>query len=111
MLYKEITVGEKELKLRLDIKNCCALEEKLGCNPMQKLISMQSGELPEMTFLAEVLHYSLRKYQHEYTLEKTYELMDEMMENGTTLMEMIPLLMDIFKVSGFFKEETKKTAK
>ena len=39
-------------------------------------------------------------------MDKTYELYDKFVDEGHTLMDLVPILLDVFKVSGFFKEET-----
>ena len=44
-------------------------------------------------------------YEHGITLDKAYELYDKFIDDGNTLMDLVPILMDIFKTSGFFKEE------
>ena len=109
MLYYEITIGEKELKLRLDARNCVDLERKLGKSPLT--IFMESdGSLPTLEELISILHSSLQKYNKGFTLEKTYDLYDTYVEEGNTFTDFIPVIMEIFKVSGFFKEEEVKNA-
>jgi hypothetical protein len=38
-------------------------------------------------------------------MDKTYALYDKFVDEGNTLMDLVPILLDVFKVSGFFKEE------
>ena len=103
MLYSEITIGGKDLKLRLDAKGCIGLERKLGKSPLT-IFTDSTGNIPKLEELIMVLHCSLQKYQQGYTEDKAYELYDEYVEEGNTFTDFIPLVMDIFKVSGFFKE-------
>lgn len=105
MLYTELLIGKKELKLRLDARSCVALEKKLGKSPLAIFMDSQDGDLPKLEDLISVLHASLQKYNKGYTEEKTYDLYDSFVEDGKTFTEFIPIVMDIFKVSGFFKEE------
>ena len=109
MLFSEIKIGDKELKLRLDAKGCVSLERKLGKNPLS--IFMDSDKsLPKLEDLILILQASLQKYQNGYTEDKTYDLYDEYVEEGNTFADFIPVIMEIFKVSGFFKEEEIKNA-
>lgn len=105
MLFTDFKVGEKELKLRLDSRGCVALEKKLGKSPLDIFMEAQNGSLPKLEGVIAILHASLQKYQHGYTEEKVYDLYDEYIEAGGSFIELIPVLLDVFKVSGFFKEE------
>lgn len=108
MMYTTLTVNNKELKLRLNARACVELEKKLGCSPVQLLIDMANGNemsMPKLETLIVILHASLQAYEHGYDLNKTYELYDEYVDNGGSLIELFPIIMEIFKVSGFFKEE------
>lgn len=107
MLYSDFKVGEKELKLRLDSRMCVALERKLGKSPLAIFMS-EDKSLPKLEELIMILHASLQKYNQGYTEEKTFDLYDEYVNEGNTFTEFIPVIMDIFKVSGFFKEDEVK---
>jgi len=109
MLYYEITIGKKDLKLRLDARNCVDLERKMGKSPLG--IFMQADKsLPRLEDLISIFHGSLQKYNKGFTLDKTYDLYDEYIEAGNTFIDFIPVIMEIFKVSGFFKEEEIRNA-
>ena len=103
MLYSDFKVGDKELKLRLDSRSCVTLERKLGKSPLA-IFMEGDGSLPKLEDLILVLHASLQKYNKGYTEDKTYDLYDEYIEEGNTFTDFIPVIMDIFKVSGFFKD-------
>lgn len=108
MMYTVLNVNNKELRLRLNARACVELEKKLGCSPLQLLIDMANGEemnMPKLETLIIILHASLQAYEHGYDLNKVYDLYDEYVDNGGSLMELFPVIMEIFKVSGFFKEE------
>ena len=109
MLYSEIKIGEKDLKLRLDARSCVDLERKLGKSPLA-IFMQEDKALPTLEELITILHGSLQKYNKGFTLEKTYDLYDLYVEEGNTFTDFIPVIMEIFKVSGFFKEEEVKNA-
>lgn len=100
MNYTALTVGEKEFKLRLDTKNTVALEKVLGTNPVNEIMKCAQGQLPSFDFTTAVLHASLQKYHHKMTMQKVYELVDEAIDEGKSLTDFIPTLMDVFQVSG-----------
>lgn len=105
MLFTKFNVKDKELKLRLRAKDCIELEKRLGASPLDELMKCQDGKLPTITFMIMVLHSSLQALENGYTLEKTYELYDEYVEEGNTMVDLIPVLIEVFKVSGFFRED------
>lgn len=103
MLYYELTVGEKTYKLRLNTRNVVALEKQLGCNPLA--IFGQGDTIPPVTTMVNILHYSLQQYHHGMNLNNAYDLFDEYIADGNTSTDFIPVIVEIFKVSGIIKEE------
>lgn len=106
MLYTTININGTEYKARLTAKACVDLEKKLGTNPLNVFMKIANeGAVPELNTLIAILQASLTHYQHNITLDKTYEIYDDFVDEGHTLIDLVPMIMDIFKVSGFFKEE------
>ncbi|WP_044736516.1 DUF6096 family protein [Geobacillus kaustophilus] len=102
MLYKEFKVGEKEFKLRMVASSIVALEKQLGGqNPLNILMGIESGQLPPVSAVLQILHAALQKFHHGMTYEKVLELYDEYVELGNSYTDLIPILIDVFKVSGF----------
>lgn len=112
MLYAIWSVGDRDYKCRLTARACVDLEKKLGENPLNVFIKIASenGALPSIGDLITILHASLQSMEHGITLDKAYELYDQYVDEGHTLTELIPLILEIFKVSGFFNEEQEKNA-
>ena len=107
MLYTIITIDGVDYKARLNAKACVELEKKLGTNPLNVFSKIATdGSLPDLGVLITMLQASLTAYNHGITMDKTYELYDKFVDEGHTLMDLVPILLDVFKVSGFFKEET-----
>jgi hypothetical protein len=106
MLSYSFKISEtKSVNLRLTSKSTVALEDKLGMSPLEALMEVQ--RVPKTSLIISILHGSLQALEHGYTEDKTYELYDEFVENGGTMMEILPALVEVFKVSGFFKEVPK----
>lgn len=118
MLYYEFNTNDKTYKLRLSTRNTIALEKQLGCNPMTiffpggKISSKEEDEftIPSVTTMVYILHYSLQQYQHNISLNDSYDIFDKWLDEGNTVTDFMPIITEIFKVSGIFaegKEEVK----
>lgn len=103
MMYKEFNVGNKEYKLRLGVRNMVILEKQLGCNPLS--IFGDGDEIPTVTTMVTIFYYSLLQYNHGIGLEKAYEIFEEWLSEGNTVTDFIPIIIDIYKVSGIIKQE------
>ena len=107
MLYTTMNIGGTDYKARLNAKACVDLEKKLGTNPLNIFAKIaDNGNIPDLGVLITMLQASLTAYNHGITMDKTYELYDKFVDDGNTLMDLVPILLDVFKVSGFFKEDT-----
>lgn len=108
MLYTTWKVGEEEYKLRLAAKSIVELEKKLGGNPLDIFMGIENNKLPSMEEIILVFHASMQKYQSNIKLDDVYDIYDEYIEKDGSFMELIPILLEVFKVSGFFKESDVK---
>ena len=100
MNYVTFEVGDKNLKLRMDTKNTVALERVIGTNPINELMKCAAGQLPTMDFVSATLHASLQKLEHGYTINNVYGLIDEYIESGKTLVDIIQMLVEVFQLAG-----------
>ena len=107
MLYTTFTVKENEYKCRLTAKACVDLEKRMGTNPLNIFtkIAQNSNTIPNLEDLIVILHASLQAYNHKISLDDVYEIYDAFVDEGNTMLDLVPIILDIFKVSGFFKEE------
>lgn len=109
MLYTTLTINGTDYKARLTARSCVDLEKKLKSNPLNVFMKIaNSGELPELESLILILQAAISSYNHNFSIDKAYELYDEFIDEGHTMVDLIPMIMDVFKVSGFFKEESAK---
>lgn len=98
MLYYDFTAGNKDYKLRLNIRDVVALEKQIGCNPI--MIFGNGDVIPSVTQMASILHQSLQQYHHGISLTDTYNILDEWLADGHTLTDFVPIILEIYKVSG-----------
>ena len=106
MNYIDFTVGDKNYKLRLNIRNTVALEKQLGCNPLS--IFGTGDTLPTITTMVNILHASLQQYQHNITLNNAYDIFEGWLEDGNSIAEFMPVIIDIYKASGIIKDDAEK---
>ena len=101
-MYVDFNAGGKDYKLRLATRNIVALEKAIGCNPLS--IFGNGEELPSITTMVMILWQSLQKFHHNIGLNEAYDIFDEFLEENTA-MDFIPVILDIYKVSGIIKND------
>lgn len=109
MMYVDFTAGNKDYKLRLNTRNLVALEKQLGCNPLA--IFASGDQLPTITAMVAILHASLQQYEHGITLNDAYDIFDAYLEDGNQATDFVPVIVEVYKVSGLIKQgDTEKNA-
>lgn len=107
MNYIIFVAGNKEYKLRLSTRAIVALEKQLGCNPLS--IFGDGDTLPTITTMVYVLHASLQQLNHGITLNDAYDIFDTYLADGHTMTDFLPVMIEIYKVSGLIgNEDTEK---
>lgn len=107
MNYIIFVAGNKEYKLRLSTRAVVALEKQLGCNPLS--IFGDGDTLPTITTMVNVLHASLQQLNHGITLNDAYDIFDAYLADGHTMTDFLPVMIEIYKVSGLIgNEDTEK---
>ena len=101
MLYVDFMAGEKEYKLRLNTRNVITLEKNLNGNPLS--IFGKGDTIPSITEMVAILHASLQNYHHGITMNDAYDIFDAYLADGNVMTDFIPVIVDIYKVSGIIK--------
>ena len=104
MLYYDFEAGNKAYKLRLNTRNTVALEKQLGCNPLG--IFGDGNTLPTVSQMVNVLYSSLQQFHHGISLTDAYEIFDAYLADGNTITDFIPVIIEIYRVSGIIKEDS-----
>lgn len=105
MMYIDFNAGEKDYKLRLSTRNIVALEKQLGCNPLA--IFGAGDTIPTITTMVQILHASMQQYNHGVTLNDAYDIFDAWLADGHNSTEFIPVILEIYKVSGIIQNDNK----
>lgn len=104
-MYTEFTVGDHTYKLRLTMQGIVNLEKELGFTPLQVFMNIDDNVLPKVSDLAVILRQMLQPYNHGINLNDTYDIVEKYVEDGHTLWDLIPVLLEVFKDAGFLPKE------
>lgn len=103
MMYVDFTAGNKDYKLRLNTRNIVSLEKQLGCNPLA--IFGNGDTMPTITTMVQVLNASLQQYNHGISLNDAYDIFDSYLADGHSMTDFLPVIVEVYKVSGLIKSE------
>ena len=106
MMYTDFTAGNREYRLRLNTRAIIALERQLGCNPLS--IFGDGDNIPTITTMVSVLHAALQPYHHGITLNDAFDIFDDYLADGHAMTDFIPVIIEIYKVSGLIKDSEVK---
>jgi hypothetical protein len=102
-MYIDFTAGNKDYKLRMNIRSIVALEKQLGTNPLT--IFGDGDRMPTITEMVYVLHASLQQYEHGISIADAYNIFEEWLADNHTITDFLPVIVDIYKVSGIIKND------
>lgn len=103
-MYTELIINGESYKLRLNTRASINLEKALGKNPLIVLMEASDGKLPKITDIVIMLQAMLQTYHHGYNLDKTMDLFDKYVEDGNSMIELIPVLLEVFQTSGYISK-------
>lgn len=103
MMYYEFEAGNNVYKLRLNTRNIVSLEKQLGCNPV--MVFGAGDRVPTVTQMVAILNTSLQTYHHGITSDKAYDIFDAYLSDGHVMTDFIPVIIDIYRVSGLMKPQ------
>ena len=106
MLYVDFTAWNKDYKLRLSTRQTVSLEKQLGCNPLS--IFGDGETIPTITTMVYILYASLQQLNHGISLDDAFNIFDDYLADGHVVTDFIPVIVEIYKVSGIIKN-TKET--
>ena len=103
MLFVDFNAGNNSYRLRLNTRNTVMLEKTIGRNPLGIFTENGVERIPTITECVTVLYASLQQYHHGITLNDAYDIFDEYLADGNTYTDFIPMILEIYKVSGILK--------
>lgn len=105
MFFVDFKVKEKELKLRLTASAVVQIEKRLGKSPVSVLTVAANEEMPRLDEILTILWGALQPLEKGYTLEKVYALYDSYVDEGKNIMDLIPVLIEVFQTAGLIPKD------
>ena len=62
-------------------------------------------KVEEVKKMANILHSALQQYEHNITLDDTYDIFDSWLNVGHSTTDFIPVILEIYKASGIIKDK------
>ena len=78
----EFTVGVNTYKLQLRTKQCILLEKKLGQSPLDLLMRLEDGKLPQLNDMITIITVGMMVHQPTMNENKVADLLDDYVEEG-----------------------------
>lgn len=103
-MYYTFYVKDETYKLKLATKDLLDIEKKLGMNPIM-IFGVNGNRVPTITELITIIASSFNKYNHGISENDVLDIIDNWLNEGNTIKELIELVVEIYKVSGLYKEK------
>ena len=98
-------VKDTEYKLKLTAGEISRLEEMYGCSLLKLL-----DDNMRLFIALDIIHGAMQKFQHGIDREKLDSIYDDYIDEGGSLIELIQnVILEVFKVSGFFSQDIEKS--
>lgn len=104
MMYYDFEAQGKSYRLRMNTRSVVQLEKKIGCNPIS-IFGANGDSIPTIGVMVDILHASLQQYEHGITEQEAMNIFDSWLEEGHTIIDFVPILLEIYKVSGLIAEK------
>lgn len=108
-MFTELTIGGETYKLRLTTRTSIQLEKALGYNPLNMLMAMEDGNVPKLTDMMIMLQYMLQSMHHSFNADKTMDLFDDYVADGHSMLDLIPVFVEVFEKSGYITKAVNET--
>ena len=99
-MFTTIIIKGEEYKLRLRTVDVIQVERKIGHNLMDMFMGIQEEKLPKLGDLLAVIHASMAAYNHGITEAKLFELYDAYIEEGHSMFDLVPLVLELLQNGG-----------
>ena len=101
----EFTVGANIYKLQLKTKQCILLEKKLGQSPLDLLMKLEDGTLPQLNDMITIITIGMLIHNPSMNENKVADLLDEYVEDGHSYMELLEVIVELLSKSGYINQE------
>ena len=99
-MFTEIEINGQVYKLRLRTIDIVQVEKRLGHNLMDMFMEIESNKLPQLREMLIVLHGAMNTYNHGVKEQQLYELYDQWLEEGHTMFDLVPIVLELLQKGG-----------
>ncbi len=107
-MFTTIIINGQEYKLRLRTVDVIQVEKRLGHNLMDMFMGIQDEKLPQLRELLTIVHASMLAYNHGITEAKLYELYDQWIEEGHTMFDLVPIVLELLQNGGVIPKDVQE---
>lgn len=104
-MYITFDCGKNSYKCKLSTRSLVDMERALGENPINIFVQMSESKLPKIDVLLTMLWYSMQDLNHGIKRSDIYDIFDEYINNGGTIMTLTDFLGNLFYESGIIGKE------
>lgn len=101
----EFAVGGDIYKLQLKTKQCILLEKKLGQSPLELLMKLENGKMPQLNDMITIITIGMMVHHGTVNENKVADLLDEYVEEGHSYMELLEVIVSLLAKSGYINQE------
>jgi len=101
--FHNLTIGGQDYKLRLTASAIMAIEKKLG-KPLFVAIAEEDFQQNMFETIIAILWGAMQPFNANYSYEAVMELLDQYIDDGNTVDDLMHEFSVLFEVSGFFKK-------
>lgn len=93
---------DEEYKLKLKTSAVCEVEKELGTSLLN---AINSDGMPSLNVMLTIAHAAMKDWNANIKKKDIFDIFDRYIEAGGSQLEFFSIvIMDIYKVSGFFTE-------
>ena len=109
----DFKVGEKTYELKLTTRGVVKLEKAIKKNPVSMFINGEEARVPNIEEGIITLYFALQPNHgaEVRNVDAVYDIYDEYVENGGTFIDLMAIIVDLFRECGIMPKEEEQLEK
>lgn len=97
-------VNGTDYQLKMGVRQCVMLETKIG-NPINLFLAAKKDILPALPQMVTIIAHGMIMYHPGVNELKVHQLVDQWLDEGHAIIELLEVVTELLKVSRYFPEE------
>lgn len=97
-------VNGTDYQLKMGVRQCVMLETKIG-NPINLFLAAKKDILPALPQMVTIITHGMIMYHPGVNEAKVHQLVDQWLDEGHAIIELLEVVTELLKVSRYFPEE------